>query len=73
MRAPDVAVLDESDAVGDAGFRRVAQRRIQPGVRHADDDVRLERDGASARNLPGALARGSEPIDPVYDRNRGGR
>ncbi len=39
--AADVFILDEADAVGDAALLRVAERRIQTGIRHADDHIGL--------------------------------
>ncbi len=41
--AADVFILDEADAVGDAALLRVAERRIQTGIRHADDHIGLHR------------------------------
>ena len=57
-RAGDVLALDKADAVGDAALPRVAQRRVEAAVRHADDHVglhgvlqRQERAGAHARHV----------------------
>ncbi len=41
--AADVPVLDKADPIGDAGLAGIAQGRIQTGVGHADDHVRLDR------------------------------
>ena len=39
----DVTVFDKADAVRDAGLLRIAERRIQTGIRGTDDDVCLDR------------------------------
>ena len=41
--AADVLVLDEADAVGNPAGAAVADGGIQPGIRHADDHIRLNR------------------------------
>src|SRR5581483_8862093 len=41
--APDVRVLHEARAVGDAGLGRVADRRRRAGLGHRDDHVGLDR------------------------------
>ena len=38
-----VLVLDETDAVGDARRPRIAERRVETRIRHADDDIRVDR------------------------------
>ena len=54
--APDVLVLDEADAVGDARGAAVAERRVKPRVGHADDDVGI--DGVTGgEDLAGARPR----------------
>lgn len=40
---PDVLVLDEADAVGNPAGAAVPNGGIQPGIRHADDHIRLNR------------------------------
>ena len=42
-RAPDVGVLDQALAVGDAGLLRVADRGRRAGLGHRDDQVGLDR------------------------------
>ena len=54
--AADIFVLDKADSIRNAGRSRIAERRVQAGIGHADDDIRIHR-MLCRQKLAGAHAR----------------
>ena len=52
--APHIAVFNQPDPIGNTGLLRIAHGGVQPGVRNADDHIRLRRagPGQQAPRLP---------------------
>ena len=66
--AADIFVLCKTDRIGDPGGLRIADRRVQTGIRHADHHVRLDR-VLFRQKSPGLLS-GQTDACPVNDRIR---
>ena len=55
-RAAYILVFDQADLIGNAGCPAVPQRRVQAGVRHTDDRIRLHRVGLRQDRSPRSRA-----------------
>ena len=60
----DIFIFDESDPIRNIGRLAETERRVQPGVRHADDDVgRRGMNGGKGFSRPYARLMNPDAID----------